>query len=269
MTKSVLRQFFYDLFYFPRFDRGVFCVWQRNFLYFRYTIVTTLAWIFVEPLLYVFALGYGLGQFVTEIEGMTYAQFIAPAMIAIAGTYVAFFEGTYSTYTKMVRQNTYQTIILTPVSTDEVVLGEIAWIVSKALISMLSVSLVLSLMGLVPIFKIPAALMVLALMCWAFAALGIWLASLARSYEWFTYSQSGIIMPMVLFCGTYFPLSQLPDFLMGVAYALPLTHGLMSVRMFLSGEFEAKFFINVGYLLFVAIFFTNLAAARFERKLIH
>jgi len=268
MTKNVWQQFFSDALYFPKIDRGVLCIWQRNFLYFRYTMLTTMAWIFVEPLLYIFALGYGLGRFVTSIDGMSYAQFIAPAMIAIGGTYVAFFEGTYATYTKLVRQNTYQTVILTPVSSDEIILGEIFWIVSKAMISMVCVSIVLILLGLVNPLYVPATLAVLALMAWVFAALGIWLASLAKSYEWFTYSQSGVIMPMVLFCGTYFPLSQLPDFLIAIAYALPLTHGLMSARMFLAGQFEPHFFINISYLLFFALLFTNLASARFERKLI-
>jgi lipooligosaccharide transport system permease protein len=262
------KQFFSDLLYFPKYDRGALCVWRRNFLYFKQTFISTLAWIFVEPLLYVFALGFGLGRFVSQIDGQSYAQFIAPAMIATSGMFVAFFEGTYATYTKLSRQNTYQTIILAPVSSDEVVLGELIWITSKALISMISVAIVLGALGLIQLTKFPAALFVLTLMCWVFAAMGIWLASLAKSYEWFTYSQSGLIMPMSLFCGTYFPLSQLPEFVIGLSYALPLTHGLMGARMFFAGDFNSMFFINVFYLLFVAVVFTNLAAARFQRKLV-
>lgn len=268
MSKAVVTQFFKDLFYFPSFGRGAICIWKRNLLYFKYMIVPTLTWIFVEPLLYLFALGYGLGRFVTEIDGMTYPQFIAPGMLAITGMFVSFFEGTYSTYTKLSRQNTYQTIILTPISTDEVVLGEILWVSTKAFLSVASVAIVFLLLGLISPMKVLPALLVLGIMCWVFAAMGVWLASLAKSYEWFTYSQSGLITPMSLFCGTYFPLSQLPQGILIVSYLLPLTHGLMAARMFLAGQFNSNFFINIFYLLFCAVAFTNLSAARFQRKLI-
>ncbi len=268
MTKMFSRQILSDVFYFPKFGRGVQCVWRRNFLYFRETIFTSVAWIFIEPLLYLFALGYGLGRFVNQIDGLSYAEFIAPSMMATSGMFVAFFEGTYATFTKMNRQNTYQTIILSPISPDEVLIGEILWITSKAFLSVVSVAVVLTLMGLLPIYKILPALGVLLLMCWVFAAVGVWLASLAKSYEWFTYSQSGLIMPMSLFCGTYFPLSQLPKGLLYLAYALPLTHVMMSVRMFLHGEFSSVFLINVIYLFALGALFTNLAVARFARRLV-
>ncbi len=257
-----------DLFHLPHVGRGIICVWRRNFLYFRYTLITTLAWIFIEPLLYVFAFGYGLGHFVSKINGTSYVEFIAPAMMATSGMFVAFFEGTYGTYTKLTRQNTLATIILTPVSPDEVTLAEILWCTSKAFLSVVSVAIVLLLMKLLPVRPLFPMLAVLFLNCWVFAALGVWLASLARSYEWFTYAQSGFILPMSLFCGTFFPLSQLPPTIHRFAMFLPLTHAMQSVRMFAAGEFHAQFAINMLYLIFLGVVFTNLAAARFDRRLV-
>lgn len=267
-SRGIISQTLQDLFYFPEMGRGVICVWRRNFLYFRYTLFTTLAWIFVEPLLYVFAFGYGLGKFVTHIDGMSYVQFIAPAMMATSGMFVAFFEGTYATFTKLSRQSTLSTIILTPVSPDEVTLGEILWCSSKAFLSVVSVAIVLLFMGLISIAHVLPALGVLFVLCWVFASLGVWLASLARSYEWFTYAQSGFILPMSLFCGTFFPLSRLPPTIHRLAMILPLTHAMQSVRMFTAGEFHAQFLINMMYLVFLGIVFTNLAAARIDRRLV-
>jgi lipooligosaccharide transport system permease protein len=268
MNKSSLKNFGKDLFYFPRVGRGAVCIWRRNFLYFKVTLFTSFFWIFIEPLLYVFALGYGLGRFVNQIDGQSYAEFIAPAMMATSGMFVSFFEGTYGVYTKLARQNTYQTVILTPVSPDEVVLGEILWCTTKSVVSVISVAIVLSLLGLLPITRLIPAIGVMALAGWVFSAIGIWLASLAKSHEWFIYSQSGFIMPMSLFCGTYFPISQLPPNMRYVAEILPLTHVMSGVRMFLRGELTSVFLIDVIYLVFLAIIFTNLASARFNRKLI-
>lgn len=270
MTKgaAVYKQFFSDMLYFPVWGRGVYCVWLRNFLYFRQTFFAAVAWIFLEPVLYLFALGFGLGRFVTEIDGQSYAQFIAPAMMATTGMFTAFFEGTYSTYTKLTRQNTYHTIMLTPVAPDEILIGEILWATSKAFFSVCSVAVVMVVLGLVPMHGLLPSLGMLLLMCWVFASFGVWISTLAKSYEWFSYFQSCIITPMSLFCGTYFPLSQLPDGMEQLAYALPLTHALQSTRMFFAGELTAMFIFNISFLLFAGIFFSNLAAARFERKLV-
>lgn len=260
--------FFSDLLYFPKVGLGAWRVWKRNFLYFKYSISASISWIFIEPILYLLALGFGLGQFVGTIEGMSYAQFIAPALIASSGMFVSFFEGAYGTYTKLSRQNTFHTIILTPVSIDEVTLGEIFWATAKGLFSVIGVALVMVTLGLMDPLRTLVSLPVMALMCWVFAGLGVWMAGLSKSYEWFTYAQSGLITPMALFCGTYFPLSYLPDPVLLFSYSMPLTHGLMGMRLILSGEMNHVLIINISYLIFAGIFLTNLSAAKMERKVI-
>jgi lipooligosaccharide transport system permease protein len=257
-----------DILYFPKWGRGVWCVWRRNFLYFRYTILTAMSWIFLEPLLYLFALGYGLGSYIPEIEGVRYAEFIAPAMLTTTAMFVGFFEGTYGSYTKLSRQNTFHTILLTPVMPDEIVLGEIAWAASKAFMSVVAVGVVIVSLGLMKIQVLLPCLVVLSLLCWCFASIGVFLAAVAKSYETFTYLTSGFITPMSLFCGTYFPLSQLPQVLQWVAQILPLTHGLSAVRILIQGEINPQFVINLFYLIFVGMIFTNLASAKMNKKLI-
>lgn len=257
-----------DVLYFPKLGRGVWCVWRRNFMYFRYTFLTAMSWIFVEPLMYLFALGYGLGHFIPEIEGASYAVFIAPAMLATTAMFIGFFEGTYGTYTKLSRQNTFHTIIMTPIGPDEIVVGEIAWAATKAFLSVLGVGIVVVVLGLVTVQALLPSLIVLALLSWVFASIGVFLAAVAKSYETFTYLSSGLITPMSLFCGTYFPFEQLPQGVQLFAQVLPLTHGLAAVRMLIRGDLQPTFFLNIGYLLFVAILFTNLAASKMSKKLI-
>jgi lipooligosaccharide transport system permease protein len=257
-----------DLLYFPYWGKGIYYVWRRNFLYFRYTLLAAASWMFMEPLLYLSALGYGLGRFVSEVDGQSYAEFIAPAMMATTGMMVSFFDAAYGTFTKLARQNTYHTIILTPVSTDEVTLAEIIWCASKGFLSSVAVSFVVVLLGLAPIENIFPTFLILALTCTLFGALGVFFATLAKSYDWFIFAQSGLIIPMSLFCGTYFPLSELPMGGQMFAYLFPLTHTIESTRMFLRGEFSAQFFINLSYLILVTTALTNMASARMRRKLI-
>lgn len=247
---------------------GIWKVWRRNFLYFRYTLFAALGWIFIEPILLLTALGYGLGQFVTEINGQSYAAFIAPALMCTTALFVAFFEGTYGTYTKLSKQNTLHTIIISPISPDEVALAEIAWATSKAFISVLAVTLVTVVLGLVDPLKLGGPLLFLFLFCWGVAAFAVMLATISKTYDWFIYYQSGLITPMSLFCGTYFPLNELPAALVWVAYGLPLTHVLQAVRTMLAGNFHPNLILNISYLLIFAIIFTNIASAKMKKKLI-
>lgn len=258
-----------DMLYFPKWGRGAWCVWRRNFLYFRQTIFTALSWTFLEPLLYLFSLGYGLGTFVPEIDGKSYAEFIAPALLTTTAMFVGFFEGTYGTFTKLNRQNTFQTILLTPVMPDEIVLGEILWATFKSFFSVLSVALVVVILNLIPIIGLVTSLPVLLLLCWLFAALGVLLAGVARSYETFTYFTSGLITPMSLFCGTYFPLSRWPEAVHVVIHFLPLTHGLSAVRMILDNAVSPNLILHLSYLLLMSLLFTNMAASKMKNKLIY
>jgi lipooligosaccharide transport system permease protein len=257
-----------NILYFPRWGLGIWFVWKRNFLYFRRTLLASLSWIFLEPVLLLTALGYGLGHFVSDVNGQPYPQFIAPAMVASTGLFVSFFEGTYGTYTKLNQQNTLQTIVMTPVSTDEVGLAEILWSTTKAMISVFAVLTVTSLLGLIPVSKALLPVMILFLFCWGMSAFAVWIATISKSYDWFIYFQSGFVTPMSLFCGTYFPLDQLPKPVLFAAYLLPLTHVIVPVRWLLLDVFHPNIFLHVAYLILFATVFTNLACARLLKRLV-
>ncbi len=257
-----------EMTYFPRWGAGVFRVWRRNFLFFRYTLFISVGWIFLEPLMLLAAFGYGLGQFVTEVNGQPYANFIAPAMIAATGMFVAFFEGTYGTYTKLKTQNTLETILIAPVSSDEVALAEIAWATSKAMISVLAVSVVTALLGLIDVAHIWVPLLMSVVFCWGMAAFSVMLASVSKSYDWFIYFQSGFAMPMSLFCGTYFPKDQMPEALQYLIYCFPLTHIVVLFRSLLVENYHPDLLLNISYLLIFAILFTNMACSKLKKKLI-
>ena len=122
-------------------------------------------------------------------------------------------------------------------------------------------------LGLLDITYLFPALVVLFLTGWLFASFGLLLASYAKNYDWFIYGQSGIIIPMSLFSGTYFPLSELPSYLQPVAYSLPLTHTILAVRSLLSGQIEPSIFINIAVLFVFALMFSNLAIAKLSRRI--
>ena len=258
-----------DLFYFPRVGRSFMDVWSRNFLVFNNTIMISVFWIFFEPAFYLLGIGYGLGHFVGQVEGQPYIQFYVPALMLTTGMFISYFESTYSSFTKLTTQNTYQTILLTPVSVVEIVFGEISWGATKGFISGVAVSIVALGLGILDFSKLPLLWVILFFTTWIFAAFGILMCSWAQNYDWFIYSQSGLIVPMSIFCGTFFPLSQLPELLQSVVYAFPLTHSVMAARTILDGNINSMFYLNIAIIFAFATLLTNFAIASMERRILN
>ena len=107
-----------DCFVIPKVNDGALAVWSRNFLYFKKTIMVSLFWIVLEPVIYLGAIGFGLGAFVSNMGGLSYIEFFFPALLCTTAMMVAFFEGTYGNYTKLTHQKTYATIMLTRVGPE-------------------------------------------------------------------------------------------------------------------------------------------------------
>jgi lipooligosaccharide transport system permease protein len=228
----------------------------------------SLFWIVLEPLFYLFAIGYGLGSFVSTIQGHSYIEYFLPALLCTTAMFVSFFEATYGNFTKLTHQKTYNTILLAPISASEIVLGELLWCASKGFLGVLGVTAVACFTGLIKTWLIGPALIVLFLLCFVFSCLGMLITSVARNYDSFIYATSGLIIPMSLMSGTYFPLQQLPPWMAKIAYVLPLTHGVAAVRSLLLEEPNVMIAVHASYLVLFAIVAMNWSAARIERRMV-
>lgn len=252
----------------PKVHSGAFKVWSRNYLYFRKTWMVSLFWIVLEPVFYLGAIGFGLGAFVNNMGGLSYVEFFFPALLCTTAMMVAFFESTYGNYTKLTHQKTYATIMLTRIGPDEIVVGELLWAAAKGFFGVIGVTVVAAFFGLIDSFHILLALPVLFLLCWLFSCLGMLVTSVAKNYDSFIYSTSGVIVPMSLLSGTYFPLDQLPVTLRYVAYLFPLTHGVSAVRDIIGGVWNWWILVHVLVLLIAGIVTMNISIRRIRGKLL-
>lgn len=258
-----------DIFHVPRISRRTLAVWRRNFRYFRQTLLTSLFWVAFEPVLYLLAVGYGLGQFVSSVGDVKYVDFFYPALLATTAMNVAFFETTYGSFTKLVHQKSFSTILLSPLSPDEIIFGEILWGASKGFFSVVVVFFVTYLFGLIHDAQFLPALLLLALTCWFFSALGMLMTSIARNYDSFIYMVSGFIVPMSLFSGTYFPTDSIPEPFKGLTYLLPLTHAVVPLRALLIGHWQQTYYAHIGILILLTILVTNWSISRLRRRLVN
>lgn len=257
------------LFKIPVVSTGFKHVWSRNFLYFRKTWLVSFFWILLEPMMYLGAIGFGLGSFVNNMGGKSFVEFFFPGLLCSTAMMVSFFEGTYGNYTKLTHQKTYSTIMLTQVGPEEIVFGELLWVATKGFISVCGVVLIASVLGLVDTFRIFPALVILFFVCWMFACLAMIMTSYARNYDSFIYSTSGFIVPMSLIAGTYFPVESMSAGLKYLAYVMPLTHAVQAVRQVLADGFSLSVALHFLVVLALGYVAMNFAISRIRAKLLH
>ena len=209
---------------------GALRVWRRNLESWKPYAVSFFVAALGDPIFYLLGIGYGLGRFVTDIDGVPYAVFLTPGIIAFTAMNSATFEITIGAFTRMTEQNTYTAILATPCTVADIVAGDLLWAASK---SAVAVSVVLALtaafglvhgalaLGLVPLGFAIGLL---------FGTLGMIVTARAPSYDFFNYYFTFVFSVMFLFSGVFFPLASLPRWARVLAWFLPLTHAVPLCR---------------------------------------
>lgn len=157
-------------------------------------------------------------------RSLDYIKFLAPGLVAIGIMYGAFFECTYSSFVRMYYQKTFDAILATPLSLEDIITGEILWGATKSFINATIVLGVIAAFGyaeLPGLLLIPLIALVGGLM---FAALAMLFTAIVPNMDPFNYPFFLLITPMFLFSGTFFPLSVLPEWGQQLALVLPLTY---------------------------------------------
>ena len=253
----------------PRLTRRVWKVWQRNFDVFLKTIASNFLPSLLEPILYLLALGLGLGVFIQSIEGVPYINFIAPALVAISVMNGSFFECTFGSFVRMYYQKTFDAIIATPVSVEEVIAGELVWGATRATINSTTVLVVIAAFGLIssPLFLLVPLLAFLGGLM--FASIAMCFTAIAPNIDFFNYPSFLLVTPMFLLSGTFFPLSQLPPLVQTAAQVfLPLTHVVNIVRGLVLGRTEIFLLLSLVWIAAVTIFFFVLSINLMKKRLI-
>ncbi len=258
-----------DLFRLPLLSPLCWTVWQRDMDVYKKTFKVNFVPPLLEPILYLVALGFGLGIFINEIDGISYTRFIAPGLFSITTMYAAFFECTFASYIRMYYQKTFDAIIATPVNIDEVVAGEILAGATKAFINGGIVLGVIVAFGLVDLRYVVILLPLGFVAGLLFASLGMICTAVVPSIDSFNYPIFLFITPMFLFSGTFFPMSILPEGLKVLAYGvLPLTHVVRIARALTLGAPDLTLLLSLLWILGVSVLTFILAINLMRRRLI-
>jgi lipooligosaccharide transport system permease protein len=186
---------------------------------------------FVNPVLFLLAMGQGLGTLVEEgVGAVRYIEFLAPGLLAATAMQTAATEATWPVMAGMKWQKTYHATLATPVRVADLVAGNLTWIGVRIVMACAAFALVAGALGAAPLGRMLLVVPVGVLTGMAFAAPLIAFTAAAKNENRLSSVFRFAIVPMFLFSGTFFPIEQLPGWLQPVAYLTPLWHGVELCR---------------------------------------
>ena len=205
---------------------GVYSVWHRHAKVYQKTWLVNSLLPLSEPLIYLFAFGYGLTPLIGNVsyngQTISYLQFIAPGMMAVGVLMQSFFEGSFGSFFRLRFQKTWQALLTAPLSFTEVFLGDWLWAATKGTMAGLLTGLVAVIWGLYSGWHLLISFPLIVLGSLLFSVLGLFTAGTVRTIDHINVPIFLFIVPMFTLCGTYFPRHTLPPVLGSIAGALPL-----------------------------------------------
>jgi len=222
----------------------------------------------VDPTIYLLAFGFGFGTLVAKVGGHSYIDFVGTGIVATTVLFASAFTTMYGTFIKYQFQHTYDAILAAPVDTEELVTGEAAWVATRTGIYACVPMLVAMVFGLNPSWGMLLVPLIAGLAGYGWANFGIFVAAKAKRIESFSYWQSGLLTPLFLVAGTFFPLSGLPQWAQILGNLNPLYHCVELVRGAAFGFELGPDLYHLAFLIGFAMLMWRLAIKYMERKLI-
>ena len=228
---------------------------------------------FAEPLLYLLAVGVGVGRLVGRVplpdgRPVSYATFVAPAMLAASAMNGAIAESTFNLFGKMKYMRLYEGVLATPVRPLEIALGELVWAMLRGAVYSAAFLAVMVAMRLASPGWALAALPATMLVGFSFGGLGIAVATLMRSWQDFDLLAT-VQFALFLFSGTFAPLTAgYPAPVRLLIEATPLYHAVELVRGLTTGSVHPALLGHAGYLVAMAALGLLAASRRMGRMLL-
>src|SRR3954468_19451661 len=243
---------------------------RRNYVVYRSSWLVFLTG-FLEPVLYLFSIGIGVGRLIDgfEFNGevIAYAAFVAPGMLAASAMNGAVLDSTFGIFFKLRYDKVYEGVLATPMRTLDIARGELTWCLMRSGVYSLGFLLVMAAMGLVGSWWAVLAWPATWLIGFAFAGAGMALTTFMKSWQDFEYIGLALV-PMFLFSATFFPITALHGWLRWVVEATPLYRGVTLVRELTTGALTTDSLVSVLYLVVLGLVGVAVATRRFDKLLL-
>lgn len=244
---------------------------ERNAMVYRRTWLILFSGFF-EPLFFLVAMGFGLGNLVGTVSGpgghqLPYAIFVAPALLGTSAMNGAVTEGAWNFFWKFREDRVFETMLSTPLSPNDVALGELGWALVRGGLYSVGFVAIMAILGLVPsataVLALPAALLV----GFAFGGAAMAAATFMRTWQDLELVSLATV-PMLLFSGTFYPVEAYPDQVRWLVMLTPLYQGVDLLRQLTTGAVDAGILVHVAYLAGLGLLGLSIVGRRVGRLLL-
>lgn len=206
---------------------------------------------FFEPVFYLFSLGIGLGKLIEDVETssglvVSYAAFIAPALLAVSAMNGAIYDSTWNVFFKLNYGKLYEGQLSTSLGPLDVALGEILYALLRGLVYATGFMIIMQIAGLnlapTAILALPAVVLI----AFGFASLGMAVTSYMKTFQHMDWINM-VLLPMFLFSATFYPITVYPEAVQAIVMALPLWHGVELIRGLTTGALSVAMLGHVLY----------------------
>jgi lipooligosaccharide transport system permease protein len=248
-------------------------VLEHHLTVYRRTWKGSLFMSFLSPVLFLAAMGLGLGSLIARgpvrtIDGVSYLVFLAPGLLAASAMQAAFVETTYPIMARIQWQRTYEGMLATPIAVLDVLVGEFGWLTFRLALSSCAFFFVMLLFGTVHSMLAVLAIVAAILTGLAFAAPILAWTATRRTDQSFALIGRFLITPLFLLGGVFFPLHQLPQVIQGIAWLTPLAHGVALARSLSLGVLAPSAGIHLAVLLLYTAIGITAARITLQRRLV-
>ncbi|ASO19173.1 lipooligosaccharide transport system permease protein [Actinoalloteichus hoggarensis] len=242
-------------------------VWYR--LNWRATVISSV----LLPVLFLVAMGMGMGALVEPSEatgGLDYLVYLAPAMLVVGAVQTAAMEATYPVLSGFKWQKNFWAVAATPITPAQIACGKLLWIMLRLAFSGAAFLVVAALLGAVTSLGVLLSLVFAVLTGMALAAPVVAIAATMQGEgDGFNALFRFIVLPMMLFAGTFYPVSMLPEPLQPIAWIAPLWHGTELARGVAFGTLELMPALGrLAYLIGLFVLGTVLSCRTFRKRLV-
>jgi lipooligosaccharide transport system permease protein len=226
---------------------------------------------FLNPIFFLLAIGVLLGTLVDrsdpDLGGLSYLQFVAPALVAVTAMQTAASVTTFPMKAGLKWWRTYHAVVATPVRVSELVVGVLVWAGVRVVVAC-AVFVLVAAVGGAFISPLAALAPLAGLLCGLAFAGGLAAVTTGTdSDQWLVAIFRFVLVPLFLFSGTFFPIEQLPDWIQPLAWVTPLWHGVALARDLATGELGPLDAVHVAYLATFAVVGALIAVRACDRRL--
>ncbi|MBA2381580.1 MAG: ABC transporter permease [Chloroflexi bacterium] len=255
---------------------GLTYVLEHRAVQYRRTFRSSVFTSFLSPLLFLTAMGIGLGGYVDRsggaaLGGLTYLQFLAPGLLAATVMQSAAFEATFPIIGGLNWQRTFHAMYATPLSPRDIALGNLVWTALRLAMISSVFTLVVIAFGAAHSPLVVVGIPIAVLTGMSFAAPISAFSATQRTPNRFNVIFRFGITPLFLFSGTFFPIESLPSFIQPIAWLSPLWHGVDLTRGLVLGTFSQNpglMLAHIVVLIAITIVGTWATVVTVERRLI-